>query len=134
MCFPCLFCLFSARRLVVEVGGSLTSYTIVGGVASSDSVSPADSADPSDLADAFFTKTLDWVGDAALGETRKLISSTGEIETERYFNDAEQRTMIVVMRTQQGEDGPIVETTTTFEKKSDQAVFEQTETETEEAK
>lgn len=122
------------RRLLVEVVGEPTLYAITGGhlpavdpvaeakeAAAEDEAEASDElAEPTDLASSFLGKTAEWIGK----RRRRLLSSTGEIDTEReLLAGADGVETMVVTVTASTADGPI-KATTTFVRKSTEVAFE----------
>jgi hypothetical protein len=110
------------RSLVVTVQDTVTSYAITGGwladstladdVAEAEEETKAEAASEQrqqeDLAAALLQHTAEWTG---AKDNRRLVSSTGDIDTERHLLDAQ--TMRVTSTARQ-EDGPDIVATTTF--------------------
>jgi len=110
------------RSLVVTVQDTVTSYAITGGwladstladdVAEAEEETKAEAASEQrqqeDLAAALLQHTAEWTG---AKDNRQLVSSTGDIDTERQLIDAQ--TMRVTSTARQ-EDGPDIVATTTF--------------------
>ena len=126
--FTCSFSLFprsSKYQLLVEVGGVLSSYSITGGHQSTEDDDTAGESDPpsvdtDDIAAAIFAKNAEWIGTY----NRRLVASTGVIETERSL--LTPQTMKVEL-TAHTDDHGAVRAHTIFEKMSDEVVFQHEE-------
>lgn len=110
----------SRRCIEVEVAGMRTRYTITGGwaeeetdaetFAAADAEAKAAASGEADLSEAMLAKTAEWMGT----EHRRLVSSTGDLDTSRTISEDGQT--MVVETTAHREDKPDIVATTTFKR------------------
>ena len=108
----------SRRSIEVEVGGMVTRYNITGGWADEETDAEtlaaahaeSKSAD-GDLSEAMLAKTAEWMG---VPDRRRLVSSTGDLDTERTLIDDGQT--MIVETTAHLEDKPDIVARTTFKR------------------